>query len=208
VSRSEGEGVWLPGRASLRELASVAVPKALSQALDSRQDGRMADMLAAGSAPALTAALLALNAELWLTCGNGDLRVSIDDRLTIDGRVLPRAAEELQTVIVPAQQGHSSCLWRGDLGIAGVVRLTDDPPPHVVDAGIVWWGLAPAPFRAHQLAGLLRGRIPDAALIELAAQTARTEAQPAGAGMEVDSGRLATVAALTRDLLGSLLPID
>ena len=72
----------------------------------------------------------------------------------------------------------------------------------------VWWGVAPAPLVAYQLAGVLQGRSPSPALIDIAAETARGEAQPAGAGMELQPARLDAVERLCRDVLGTLFAVE
>ena len=170
--------------------------------------------LASGREQRLTAALLALDARLRLSEPShnpaGPAEVPLDERLTLDGRILPRPAESLRGIVVrtPAQPSTSRESTSDQIGLAAQVGLGSGPEPRILRVRIVWWGLAPAPFIARQVEGVLQGRRPDGALIELAVQTARTEAQPAGAGMELDARRLDVVTALCREVLTTLLPPD
>ena len=135
----------------------------------------------------LTATLLALDARLRI---GGDA-VPLDDRLTLDGRILPRPGEAPGAIVVPVPRGVSCYREAPDLGLglAAVVSLTGPGnPARVTGIRAVWWGVAPAPLIAYQLAGVLQGRSPTPALIGVAAETARGEAQPAGAGMALHAG--------------------
>ena len=206
----------LPPRATLRETSRrPGLPTALRQALAaSCAAGAGALPLddALGAAEQrLTATLLALDARLRIA---GDA-VALDDRLTLDGRILPRPGEAPTDIVVPVPRGVSCYVEAPDLGLglAAVVSLTgpaDAAADRVRVTGIraVWWGVAPAPLIAYQLAGVLQGRSPTPALIDIAAETARGEAQPAGAGMELQPARLDAVERLCRDVLGALFGIE
>ena len=201
----------LPYRATLHALSRRAdLPAALRQALSvSCAAGAGTRSLAEaldGLEPRLTATLIALDARLRI---DGDA-VPLDDRLTLDGRIVPRPGEAPSGVVVPARPDVSCCREEPDLalGLAAAGSLTGPGDlARVTDLRAVWWGVAPAPLIAHQLAGVLRGRRPTPALIDVAAQTARGEAQPAGAGTELDAARLDAVERLCRDALGALFAI-
>ena len=190
------------------------LPGALAQALAASAEAApassagVAGALAGGRDQRLAAALLALDARLILVEAAGETPQPLDDRLTIDGRILPRPGERLTGIAVRAPQGRSASAEApggGGPGLAAVLHVEQGRAPRILDAALVWWGLAPAPFRGPQLAAVLRGRRPDAALFDLAAQTARSEATPAGAGSELLSERLDAAAALCRQLLASLV---
>ena len=154
----------------------------------------------------LTATLLALDARLRIA---GDT-VPLDDRLTLDGRILPRPGEATGAIVVPVPRGVSCYREAPELGLglAAVVSLTDADRARVTGIRAVWWGVAPAPLIAYQLAGVLQGRSPTPALIDVAAETARGEVQPAGAGMALQPARLDAVARLCRDVLGALFAVE
>ena len=190
--------------------SSPGPPAALRQALAAACAGGagalpLADALA-GPEPRLTATLIALNARLRIA----GVAVPLEDRLTVDGRIVPRPDEIIGAVVVPAQPGASCCREEPDLalGLAAAGSLTGAGDlARVTDLRAVWWGVAPAPLIAHQVAGALQGRRPAPALIDIAAQTARGEVQPAGAGAELDTVRLDAVERLCRDALGALFAI-
>ena len=113
--------------------------------------------------------------------------------------------------MVPVPRGVSCYREAPDLGLglAAVVSLTGAPDrARVTEIRAVWWGVAPAPLIAYQLAGVLQGRSPTPALIDVAAETARGEVQPAGAGMALQPARLDAVARLCRDVLGALFAVE
>ena len=204
----------LPPRATLRETSRrPGLPDALRRALAAACAAGagalpLGDALGA-SEQRLTAALLALDARLRIA---GDA-VALDDRLTLDGRILPRPGEAPTDIVVPVPRGVSCYREAPELGLglAAVVSLTDAGPAdraRVTGIRAVWWGVTPAPLVAYQLAGVLQGRSPTPALIDIAAETARGEAQPAGAGMELQPARLDAVERLCRDVLGTLFGIE
>ena len=205
--------VELLPRATLRETSRrPGLPTALRQALSaSCAAGAGALPLddALGAAEQrLTATLLALDARLRI---GGDA-VPLDDRLTLDGRILPRPGEAPGAIVVPVPRGVSCYREAPDLGLglAAVVSLTGGAGDRARVTGIraVWWGVAPAPLIAYQLAGVLQGRSPTPALIDVAAETARGEVQPAGAGMALQPARLDAVERLCRDVLGTLFAVE
>ena len=202
----------LPPRATLRETSRrPGLPDALRQAL-SASCAAGAGSLPLGDAlgapqQRLTATLLALDARLRI---GGDA-VALDDRLTLDGRILPRPGEAPTDIVVPVPRGVSCYREAPELGLglAAVGSLaTDGDRARVTGIRAVWWGVAPAPLIAYQLAGVLQGRSPTPALIDVAAETARGEVQPAGAGMELQPARLDAVERLCRDVLGALFAVE
>ena len=128
--------------------------------------------------------------------------------LTTDGRVLPLSYEELDGVVLRPSDAISGIREAAseEIGLAAHVRLSP-PVRHILTARCVWWGVGPAPLIAHQIESVLTGRVPHAALVDVAAQTARTEAQPAGAGMEVDPVRIDQIERLCRELLSDLISV-
>jgi CO/xanthine dehydrogenase FAD-binding subunit len=193
-----------PG-STLRNAALLpGVPDALVQALTAAAPAVTIDeAISSGREQRLVAALLALDARLRLADPQGSTEVPIDERLTLDGCVLPRSGESLSGVVVRATAQPSTYCESSDdrIGLAVRIAVGDGPAPRILRSRVVWWGLAPAPFIAREVEGVLQGRSPDAALIDIAAQTARTEAQPAGAGMELDPRRLGVVTDLCRQAL-------
>ena len=197
-----------PSDVTLHALSgSAGLPAALRQALAAACAGGagalpLADALA-GPEPRLPATLIALDARLRI----GGATVPLEDRLTVDGRIVPRPEEIVGAVVVPAQRGASCYRENPDLalGLAAAGGPTGSGDlARVTDLRAVWWGVAPTPLIAHQLAGALQGRRPTSLLLDLAAQTARGEVQPAGAGAELDAARLDAVERLCRDALGAL----
>lgn len=190
--------------------SSPGLPAALRQALAASCAGGagalpLADALA-GPEPRLTATLIAHDARLRI----GGATAPLEDRLTVDGRIVPRPDEIVAAVVVPAQRGASCYREEPDLalGLAATGGLTDSGDlARVTDLRAAWWGVAPTPLIAHQLAGALQGRRPTSLLLDLAAQTARGEVQPAGAGAELDAARLDAVERLCRDALGALFAV-
>ena len=202
----------LPPRATLRETSRrPGLPDAFRQALAaSCTAGAGAlplDEALGASEQRLTAALLALDARLRIA---GDT-VPLDDRLTLDGRILPQPGEAPGAIVVPIPRGVSCYREAPELGLglAAVANLTGAPDrARVTGIRAVWWGVAPAPLIAYQLAGVLQGRSPTPALIDVAAETARGEVQPAGAGMALQPARLDAAERVCRDVLGALFAVD
>ena len=199
----DGAALLLDPGAPLHTLAArTDLPHALSHvlALPKADTGApLAGALARGCAP-LLAALLALDAHLQ----TDHARLPIDERLTTDGRLLPHPGESLRMLELPPPHGPSTARARRDLGLGVAAVLTTGDGGRVARARLVWWGVAPAPLVAHQLAAVLQGRTITPALIDLAAQTARGEVQPAGAGAELEDARLAAVATLCRQTITAL----
>jgi len=208
-----GSSLVLPAGSTLAALNTPATPQALTDALATANDpashdsASLAHALASGTAQGLTAALIALDAQLRL----GPTLLPLTDRLAIDGRVLPRDGEALDAIVLPRRNAPSALREHAGFRLGLAAQLTTHPPTpaspgHVTDARLVWWGVAPAPLVAYQLAAVLRGRSLTPALIDIAVQTARVEVQPAGAGMELNPARLLAVEQLCREILTTLQP--
>ena len=203
----------LPAGSTLAALNTPATPQALNDALATadhtagHDSASLAQALASGTAQGLTAALLALDAQLRI----GATLLPLSDRLTIDGRVLPRDAEALDAIVLPRRNAPSALREHAGFRLGLAALLTTHPPApasagRVTEARLVWWGVAPAPLVAYQVAAVLRGRSLTPALIDIAVQTARVEVQPAGAGMELNQARLLAVEQLCREILAALQP--
>ncbi len=149
----------------------------------------------------LTAALLVHDAELRLS--NGE-EVPLDERLLavggvdIDGREGARPAIAL---VMPRMPRGAVTAMAGSRTspISAAARLNRNG-----DAAFIIVGVAPYPIRARQIESLVRGRSLDDRIIDLAAQTARSEAQPYGVGEVTDADALAGVEDCIRRLLNLL----
>ena len=143
----------------------------------------------------LIAALIVDGAALELRDGSV---VAPEERLLDDGTV---DLGDVEGIVVA--QGNAASAWVGDelvgdLGVALALRMRDR---RIGDAAAVIAGVAPYPLRARQLEGALRGRTGSSQLLEIAAQTARIEAQPFGVGDVLDEDALARLAAAVRAAL-------
>ena len=210
-----GATLIVPGATPAGAAKLPGMPQALVQALAASAASKtVGSAIESGRGQRLVAALLAVEARLRLTGPSGGPAathdVPVDERLTLDGRLLPRDGEALSGIVVRSSEDRS--VYResrpDQIGLAARIGLGDGPQPRVLRARVVWWGLATTPFIAREVEGVLQGRTPDARLIDVAAQTARTEAQPAGAGMELDADRLEVVTRLCRDTLSAVLLQD
>lgn len=146
----------------------------------------------------LAAALLVHDAELRLSDGD---EVPLDERLLaaggvdIDGRegALPATALVMPRIprgAVTAMAGSRTS------PISAAARLSRNG-----DAAFIITGIAPHPIRARQIESLVRGRNLEDRIIDLAAQTARSEAQPYGVGEVLDAQALGAVEDCIRRLL-------
>ncbi len=128
----------------------------------------------------LAAALIVLDAQLELVDGKA---VHLDERLLdtggvdIDGREGAAAATELVLPRIPRGAHTASAATKHDPDLSASARLSLNG-----DAAVVLAGVAPHPIRARQIESAVRGRQLSDRVIDLAAQTARSEAQPYGVG--------------------------
>ena len=129
---------------------------------------------------ALSAALIVLDAQLSLVDG---ARSRVDERLLaeggvdIDGRDDAPAAEALCIPRLPRGAQTALAAAKADRSLSAAGRLSMNG-----DAAVVLVGVAPHPIRARQIESAVRGRQLTDRIIDLAAQTARSEAQPYGVG--------------------------
>lgn len=145
----------------------------------------------AGGEGALIAALIASGAVL-----NGG--PSVEERLLEEGTVDLSGA---RAVVLPTSQ--TATAWSGRAaGAALGLRAVEG---RITDAVAVIAGSAPYPFRARQTEGTLRGRSGSSRLIELAAETARIEAQPFGVGDLLDEAELERLVQHVRRAIGLAL---
>ncbi len=157
-----------------------------------RSDGRRWSCALNGP---LIAVLIVDGAALELRDGSA---VALEERLLDDGTL---DLSDVEWIAVA--QSDATSAWVGDelvgeLGVALALRMRDG---RIGDAAAVIAGVAPYPLRARQLEGALRGRAASAQLLEIAAQTARIEAQPFGVGDVLDETALEQLAAAARAAL-------
>ncbi|MCY3568750.1 MAG: hypothetical protein OXH38_08985 [Chloroflexi bacterium] len=128
----------------------------------------------------LAAALIVHDAQLALADGD---TVHLDARLLeaggvdIDGREGAVAATDLHIPRMPRGAHTASAAAKVSPNLSASARLSMNG-----DAAIVLAGVAPYPIRARQIESAVRGRQLSDRVIDLAAQTARSEAQPYGVG--------------------------
>ena len=148
-------------------------------------------LLASPNAAPLTAALLVESASLQLANGS---TIPIEERLLDNG-----AADLTDADAITMPCADRAGAWLGDrVGVALSLRIRDR---RIADAAAVIVGVAPYPLRARQIEGALRGRAASPQLLDIAAQTARIEAQPFGIGDIIDEAALERLAKTTRAAL-------
>ena len=151
---------------------------------------------------ALAAALIVLDA--WLALADGD-SARIDERLLadggidIDGRDGAVAAEQLCIPRLPKGAQTALAAAKANPEISATARLSLNG-----DAAVILVGIAPHPVRTRQIESVVRGRTLDDRIIDLAAQTARSEAQPYGVGDLTDSATIDQVEDAVRRLFRRL----
>jgi len=135
----------------------------------------------------MLAPLRVLEAEVAYTTADGPGRASIADFILGPGRTCLESAGLVTAIQVPWPAAGSAARYlkhavRGpmDIAIVGVaVQLTADSASECIEA--VRIGLAavgPTPLRAEQTEALLRGKVPDAALLDEAGHSAAAESSP------------------------------
>jgi CO/xanthine dehydrogenase FAD-binding subunit len=129
---------------------------------------------------ALAAALIVLDAYLTLSDGDTarvDERLLADGGVDIDGRDGAVSAEQLCVPRLPRGAQTAMTAAKTDPSVCAAARLSQNG-----DAAVMLVGIAPHPIRARQIESVVRGRALNDRIIDLAAQTARSEAQPYGVG--------------------------
>ena len=133
---------------------------------------------------ALAAALIALDASVALVDGGSarlDQRLLADGGIDLDGRDGAAAARELLIPRLPRGAQSALASAKTDTEISAAARLSLNG-----DAAVMLVGVAPHPVRARQIESVVRGRPLSDRIIDVAAQTARSEAQPYGIGELTD----------------------
>ncbi len=151
---------------------------------------------------ALAAALVVLDAELALDNGAGDhlfARLLADGGVDIDGREGAISAEALRIPRMPKGAHTAMAAAKADPAICASARLSLNG-----DAAVMLVGIAAHPIRARQIESVVRGRQLTDRVIDLAAQTARSEAQPYGVGDLTDSSAVDNVEDAVRRLFRRL----
>lgn len=129
---------------------------------------------------ALAAALIVLDAQLTLEDGCNerlDERLLAEGGVDVDGRDGATPAAELHIPRMPRGAQTAMAAAKADTGYSAAARLSLNG-----DAAVMLVGIAPYPIRARQIESVVRGRTLNDRIIDLAAQTARSEAQPYGVG--------------------------
>ena len=151
---------------------------------------------------ALAAALIVLDAFLTLTDGDTarvDERLLAEGGVDIDGRDGAVAAEELCIPRLPRGAETAMASAKSDRAVSAAARLSQNG-----DAAVLLVGIVPYPIRARQIESVVRGRTLDDRIIDLASQTARSEAQPYGVGDLTDSAAIDHVEDAVRRLFRRL----
>ncbi len=151
---------------------------------------------------ALAAALIVLDAFLELSGGDTarvDERLLAEGGVDIDGREGSIAAEQLCIPRLPNGAQTAMAAARSNPQVSAAARLSLNG-----DAAVILVGVAPHPVRARQIESVVRGRTLDDRIIDLAAQTARSEAQPYGVGDLTDSAAVDDIEDAVRRLFRRL----
>ncbi|MYE07032.1 MAG: hypothetical protein F4Y04_07420 [Chloroflexi bacterium] len=151
---------------------------------------------------ALAAALIVL--DCYLTLADGDT-ARVDERLLaeggvdVDGRDGATSAEQLCIPRMPRGAQTAMAAAKTNPGVSAAARLSLNG-----DAAVMLVGVAPYPVRARQIESVVRGRTLNDQVIDLAAQTARSEAQPYGVGDLTDTAAVDDVEDAVRRLFRRL----
>lgn len=151
---------------------------------------------------ALAAALIVLDAYLALSDGDTarvDERLLAEGGVDVDGRDGAIAAEQLCIPRMPRGAQTAMAAAKADHAVSAAARLSQNG-----DAAVMLVGIAPYPIRARQIESVVRGRTLNDRIIDLAAQTARSEAQPYGVGDLTDTAAVDSVEDAVRRLFRRL----
>lgn len=150
----------------------------------------------------LAAALIVLDAALALSDGTTerlDARLLGEGGVDLDGREGASPAQELVIPRLPRGAQTALATAKTSNGVCAAARLSRNG-----DAAVMLVGVAPHPIRARQIESVVRGRTLDDRIIDLAAQTARSEAQPYGVGELTDASAVDQVEDAARRLFRRL----
>ena len=151
---------------------------------------------------ALAAALIVLDSYLTLVDGDTarvDERLLAEGGVDVDGREGAIAAEQLCIPRMPKGAQTAMATAKANLKVSAAARLSLNG-----DAAVILVGIAPYPVRARQIESVVRGRTLTDQVIDLAAQTARSEAQPYGVGDLTDTAAVDDVEDAVRRLFRRL----
>ncbi len=186
------------------------MPQALREAAAADACETLAEALATSAEPAVTTALLVLEAEVVVKAGDVETQRPLADLLTVAGTVESEAGAELWAVMVEgeANGGTGRSVYRQGVGCGVAVRATA-VEGRIEAVMMAMWGAASHPIRARQVEGTLRGRRVSPALLDAAVATLRSEVQPRGQGRVIDEAALAEIertgAAALRAVFGSVI---
>lgn len=151
---------------------------------------------------ALAAALIVLDSYLSLAGGDTarvDERLLVEGGVDVDGREGATAAEQLCIPRLPKGAQTAMAAAKANPKVSAAARLSLNG-----DAAVMLVGVAPYPVRARQIESVVRGRTLNDQVIDLAAQTARSEAQPYGVGDLTDTAAVDDVEDAVRRLFRRL----
>jgi carbon-monoxide dehydrogenase medium subunit len=138
-----------------------------------------------GSPSAETApALIVLGAAVRVAGPGGGRMVLVEDFMTGPGQTVLDRGEIAVEVFVPEQPAGSAAAYekfslrRMDVALVGAAALVVPDGPAVGDVKIALSAVAPTPIRAKAAEEILRGKVPDSALIEAAARAAAASSRP------------------------------
>lgn len=146
----------------------------------------------------LAAALIVLEGRLDLDDGSS---VPLDQRLLVSGGVDVDGAEgasAARSLIIPRLPRGAATAYseaKAEPGFGAAARLSRNG-----DAAVMLVGVASHPIRARQIESVVRGRTINDRIIDLAGQTARSEAQPYGVGDLTDASTVSAVEHAVRRL--------
>lgn len=129
---------------------------------------------------ALAAALIVLDGYLTLNDGETariDERLLAEGGVDVSGRDGATAADCLCIPRLPRGAQTALATAKANPAVSAAARLSMNG-----DAAVMLVGIAPHPVRARQIESVVRGRMLNDRIIDLAGQTARSEAQPYGVG--------------------------
>ena len=203
---------------SLRLLASDgSAPRALREAAVADPRGTIGEALATPTEPAVTTALLALEAGVAVVEEHVEAVRPLTELVTLAGSVQAKDGVELSAVVIDeavpvgeeVERGVDASAYREGVG-CGVAAQTTTVRGVIEGVTIAMWGASAHPIRARQVEGTLQGRRVSAALLEVAVATLRSEVQPRGQGRVVDEAALREVervgAEALRHVFGSANP--